>query len=356
MTLTPDDVHEVTFPTASRRKSGYDEREVDDFLDRVEEALRGEATLTAEEASTTRFSWAKKRGRGYEAQAVDAYQERIVITLKEREAERHSHRRHTVQQLARQVVHHVAQRQADSATRRLRTEGVTEEANRAALQGPLAGQPAYDANQVDAFLARVEATLRGADTLTSAEVLTTRFPPQPPCGRGYHEASVDAFLVQIAASLKLLSRRGAAQSPMWQGMSPTRQSPPQQLPPVPAVTLTAREVRDVAFAGSPSGEPGYEPDEVDDFVDRVEATLRGSDWLAPEDVRDVRFTVLPAGAGGYDTLEVDAFLNLVQDQLSAAHSTVDTTVSPDADTWPRIPSPGSSSLLLPKSAVGILEC
>ncbi len=352
MTLTPDDVHAVTFPTTSRGKSGYDEREVDDFLDRVEAALRGEGTLTAEEASTTRFKRADKRGRGYEAQAVEAFQERILITLKEREAARRSGRQHTVQRLARHVVHHVVQQQGDSAISQPQTEGVTGVPHRPALQSPLAGQAAYDANQVDAFLARVEATLRGVDTLTSGEVLTTRFPPQPPGGRGYHEASVDALLVQIAASLKQLSGRSMAKPAMWPGMSPTRQPPPQQPPPaIPTVTLTAREVRDVAFASAPLGEPGYEPDEVDDFVDRVEATLRGRDWLAPADVREIRFTVLPAGTAGYDTQEVDAFLNLVKDQLVAAHSTVDPTVSPDADTWPQIPSLGSPASFLPKSAV-----
>lgn len=351
MTLTPDDVHEVTFPTASHRKSGYDEREVDDFLDRVEAALRGEGTLSAEEASTTKFSRAHKRDRSYAAQAVDAFQERIVITLKEREAENHPHRQHTVQRLTRHVTQQQAQ-QAGSAPPQLQTEGVTGVPNRTALQSRVAGQPAYDANQVDAFLARVEATLRGADTLTSGEVLAMRFPPQPPRGRGYHEASVDAFLVQLAASLKLLSRRSPAQSPVWPGMATIRQLSPQQPPPdIQAVTLTAKEVRDVVFASPPSGEPGYEPDEVDDFLDRVEASLRGSGWLAPENSRGVRFTVLPAGTGGYDTLEVDAFLDLVTDQLSLMHSTVDTAVSPDADTRPQIPSLSSSSSLSPKSAV-----
>ncbi len=349
VTLTPDDVHEVTFPTAPRGESGYAECEVDDFLDRVEAALRSEGTFTAKEAATTRFNRAHKRGRGYEVHAVDAFQERIVIALKQREAARHSHRQHTVQRLARQVVHHVTQRQAqqaDSMTPQPQTAVVTEVPNSSALQSPLADQPAYDANQVDVFLSRVEATLRGADTLTSAEVLTTRFPPQPPGGRGYNEATVDALLVQVAAGLKLLSRRSPAQSPMWPGMSTGRQSQPPHSPHViQTVTLTATEVRDVAFASSSSVEPGYEPHEVDDFLDRIEATLRGSDWLTPKDVREVRFTELPAGTGGYDTHEVDAFLNLVKDQLSAMNATVDTAVSPDADTWPRIPSPGSSSLL-----------
>lgn len=333
MTLTPDDVHEVTFPTTPRRKSGYDAREVDEFLDRVEETLRGEGKLTGEEAASVRFTRAHKRDGGYDAHAVDTFLKRVLITLKKRDAAKRSQRQQTVQRLANQVVHHVQQRQAPragSASAQTRSESATGVPDHAALQSPQAGQPAYDAGEVDAFLARVEATLRGADTLTSQDVLTTRFPPQPPGGGGYHEASVDAFLVQIAASLRQLSRRGLAKPPPRPAIVTPRKPP--------LATLTATEVRNVAFANPRRGEPGYEPDEVDDFLDRIEATLRGDEWLTPEDVRVVRFTELPAGSGGYDICEVDAFLSLVGDQLSARLSTVDTSASMAADTWPRIPT------------------
>ncbi len=353
MTLTPDDVREVTFPTAPRGKSGYDEGEVDDFLDRVEEALRGNATLTADEAATIRFKQVRKRGRGYETRAVDTFRERIVVTLRKRAAAKDSRHRQVVERLARQVVQHVAQRQAQQAVseppapRVPEVAGVPEVAevpdvaevaavpNPAGLQSPLAGQPAYDANQVDAFLARVSATLRGADTLTSQDVLTMQFPPQQPGDRGYHEASVDAFMVQVAASLRQLSRSGRARPAVWPRMSAGCQPP---LPAGTGVTLTAADVQNVAFGSPHAGEKGYEPDEVDAFLDLVEATLSGNAALAAAEVREVRFTELPAGEDGYAPREVDAFLDLVEEQLTAM-GLVYETVSTAADTWPRFPLP-----------------
>lgn len=344
MTLTPDDVREVTFPTAPRGKSGYDEGEVDDFLDRVEDALRGNATLTADEAATTRFKQVRKRGRGYETRAVDAFCERIVVTLRKRAAAKDSRHQQVVERLARQVVHHVAQRQAQQAVSEppaprvpevAQVAEVAEVPNPAGLQSPLAGQPAYDANQVDAFLARVSATLRGSDTLTSQDVLTMQFPPQQPGGRGYHEASVDAFLVQVAASLKQLSRSGRARPAAWPRMSASCQPP---LPAGTGATLTVADVQNVAFGSPHPGEKGYEPDEVDAFLDLVEATLCGNATLAAEEVREVRFTELPAGEDGYAPREVDAFLDRVEEQLAAMGLAYE-TVSTAADTRPRFPLP-----------------
>jgi DivIVA domain-containing protein len=82
------------------------------------------------------------------------------------------------------------------------------------------------------------------------------------------------------------------------------------------VTLTPDEVRDVVFSAPPPGHRGYNADAVDDFLDRIEATLRGRDTLTAQDVHDVRFRKPPAGEPGYFDAEVDAFLNMAADVLS----------------------------------------
>jgi len=91
----------------------------------------------------------------------------------------------------------------------------------------------------------------------------------------------------------------------------------------PAVTtagcLTPEQVRSVAFAKPPIGKRGYNEDEVDAFLDRVEAALRDPTGrtLTAEQVHNVAFAKPPLGKRGYNEDEVDAFLDRIEAALQA---------------------------------------
>lgn len=85
----------------------------------------------------------------------------------------------------------------------------------------------------------------------------------------------------------------------------------------PHGSLTADDVRDVAFGKPPIGKRGYNEDEVDDFLDSVEAALRDptASTLTAEDVHNVAFNKPPIGKRGYNEDDVDEFLDRVEEQL-----------------------------------------
>jgi DivIVA domain-containing protein len=82
--------------------------------------------------------------------------------------------------------------------------------------------------------------------------------------------------------------------------------------------LTPEQVRNVAFSKPRIGSRGYDEDEVDAFLDRVEAALRDptGHTLTPEQVRSVAFSKPPFGKRGYNQGEVDAFLDRVEEQMN----------------------------------------
>src|SRR4051812_44696454 len=75
--------------------------------------------------------------------------------------------------------------------------------------------------------------------------------------------------------------------------------------------LTATEVRNVVFDKAPIGKRGYHEQQVDDFLDRIEATLSGTDTLSAAEVRSVLFENAPLIKRGYHEQQVDSFLDLV---------------------------------------------
>jgi DivIVA domain-containing protein len=83
--------------------------------------------------------------------------------------------------------------------------------------------------------------------------------------------------------------------------------------------LTAEQVHDVAFSKPPMGKRGYNEDEVDAFLDYVEAALRdpAGHTLTPEQVRNTAFAKPPIGKVGYNEAEVDAFLDLIEQQVKS---------------------------------------
>lgn len=95
--LTARDVEKVTF-TGTRLRRGYDEREVDEFLRRVASTLhqlenlgsRGSApevrAVTPEEVSRVRFTQTQARN-GYDEGEVDAFLDKVVETLRHHAAD-----------------------------------------------------------------------------------------------------------------------------------------------------------------------------------------------------------------------------------------------------------------------------
>ena len=90
--LRGEDVLNVTF-TQTQFREGYDEREVDDFLDRATAALRhhekglpaAAAPMSSRDVSSARFSETKLR-RGYDQEQIDAFLDDVVGTLEQYES------------------------------------------------------------------------------------------------------------------------------------------------------------------------------------------------------------------------------------------------------------------------------
>ena len=83
--------------------------------------------------------------------------------------------------------------------------------------------------------------------------------------------------------------------------------------------LTPEQVHNVAFSKPPLFKRGYNEDEVDAFLERVESTLRDRDafgGLTAADLHNVAFVKPPIGKRGYNEDEVDAFVELVKIELS----------------------------------------
>ncbi|MGQ0840760.1 DivIVA domain-containing protein [Actinokineospora sp.] len=77
------------------------------------------------------------------------------------------------------------------------------------------------------------------------------------------------------------------------------------------MSLTPGAVRAVTFDKAPFGKRGYHEDQVDDFLDRVEAALAGAGALTADEVRNVVFDAAPLVKRGYHEDQVDAFLDEV---------------------------------------------
>jgi DivIVA domain-containing protein len=92
------------------------------------------------------------------------------------------------------------------------------------------------------------------------------------------------------------------------------------------MAVTAEDVHNIRFDRAPLGTRGYNEAEVDDFLDRVAATLDGEDEVTAADVRVAAFSKAPLGKRGYDQAEVDAFLRNVESTL-VAHITARATVT-----------------------------
>jgi DivIVA domain-containing protein len=85
--LTADDVANVAFSKPAMGKRGYNEDEVDAFLDRAEQALRNpraSGALTADYVRNIAFSRPPLGKRGYNEDEVDAFLDVVEQSLRSR--------------------------------------------------------------------------------------------------------------------------------------------------------------------------------------------------------------------------------------------------------------------------------
>ncbi|MEU7890412.1 DivIVA domain-containing protein [Microbispora bryophytorum] len=171
----------------------------------------------------------------------------------------------------------------------------------------------YDPGQVDDFVRRIERTLGlgplDGPPVTGDEIRNAKFAVKL---GGYNETAVDfaldAFIVAVEAPA---ARTAAAPSLRTRAEERTRQDPaPAKAAGAaePWLETQAARVERVAFRPGRLG-MGYREEEVDAFLDRVVATLRGTaaEPLTAEQVRRATFATV-VFRPGYAIQEVDGFL------------------------------------------------
>src|SRR5882757_5857518 len=87
--------------------------------------------------------------------------------------------------------------------------------------------------------------------------------------------------------------------------------------------VTSADLHDVSFSKPPIGKRGYDGVEVDAFLERVEAALRdptARGAVTSADLHDVTFSKPPIGKRGYDEDEVDAFLDFLTIEFNRGSS------------------------------------
>ncbi|NYE12114.1 DivIVA domain-containing protein [Actinomadura citrea] len=151
----------------------------------------------------------------------------------------------------------------------------------------------YDRGQVDALLKRISQALNGGPPVSADEVRRARFTTVL---RGYDHRAVDELLRECIRELQ-------ARAPIGERPGRTRAQP----------AWLINWIQNARFSGA-GLRPGYDVRDVDAFLERVIAGLRGvAPPVTARDVRESAFRTVRFGPS-YDEQEVDRFLL----QLAAA--------------------------------------
>jgi DivIVA domain-containing protein len=160
----------------------------------------------------------------------------------------------------------------------------------------------YDRSQVDRYVLHTEsALLAGRTSVTAADIRKVGFDL---VRAGYDVAAVDRHLDALELRAVRLERSlvGASRVPDRRGE------------PAPSERLDADAPRGRRFPRQQGLRRGYDADEVDDFVERLEATL--SDTSDGDlDIDAVRSVVFRGKRGGYDEDAVDDYLDAAVELL-----------------------------------------
>ncbi|MEU4741088.1 DivIVA domain-containing protein [Actinosynnema sp. NPDC023658] len=301
--LGAQDLRQVAFHRPPPGRPGYDEGQVDAFIDRIEATLLGRDDVTEQDVRRVRFRPARP---GYYAAEVDAFMDLVAETLGS-----------TPQR--RQATAPAQGAHATSTGMRPAARLTPQDVRGVRFHKPRPGNRGYHEGEIDAFLDRIENTLAGRDDLTAREVQDFEFSYAPPGQVGYDEDDVDTFLDLVVVTLERMPTPPAPVRPTSSALPAPALAPvPPPVRPRPGPgsrPLTARDVRTAAFGKPPRGRRGYQESQVDKFLDRIENTLLGQDDLTAREVREVRFSRPMFGRRGYDETEVDAFLARVEKQL-----------------------------------------
>jgi DivIVA domain-containing protein len=170
--LTAVTVRAKRFPRPSGDSGGYNEQEVDTFLEQVAQTLAGRGQLTADDVRDVVFTKARAGRHGYDAHRVDEFLDQVERQLR---------------------VGRIAATRLRSG-RDLRVVRLPRSSH------------GYDSAEVDAFLDRAAATLDGHGTVSSTEVYRTRFSGTSGLRRGYRVAAVDSLLDELEQELRSRGR------------------------------------------------------------------------------------------------------------------------------------------------------
>jgi DivIVA domain-containing protein len=173
------------FPLSKSKKSGYNRKQVDDFLERARRSYDGVADGDAHVSSADlrRVSFDLQRG-GYQVRFVDAALDRLEDVFFERE------RRDALRTYGDEAWMNALRVQVNELRNRLEAE----RGYRFKRAGVFTA--GYNRSEVDLFLDRIMLFLNGHASLTAIEVRDTVFTAQ---NRGYVEDQVDAFLDAVVS-------------------------------------------------------------------------------------------------------------------------------------------------------------
>ncbi|MPZ64348.1 MAG: DivIVA domain-containing protein [Pseudonocardiaceae bacterium] len=172
MTLTPEQVRQVRFDPPQPGHQGYDESEVDAFLDLVEARLRGEGGLAPADVRDIGFARPALFSRGYDSDQVDTFLHEVQRELA---------------------------RRADAAPDMWLVGGGDLHAVR--LPRAAGSERSYAASDVDALLERAATALDGGGTLSADQVATATLAPGSAVP-GYRADAVDELLAEVAQELR----------------------------------------------------------------------------------------------------------------------------------------------------------
>ena len=182
--LTGNDVRQAAFAKPPLGKRGYDERQVDEFMERVAAALDGFGSLTADEVRKVVFTKPPVGKRGYDEQEVDALLDFAASALSTG-----------------------ADPPASTAANAGQEPLSGYQLRQAVLPRAPIGNRGYDRQQVDEYLARLAASLdRSGMPLPADQLPRVPFDLTSGLRRGYRVEDVDALLERVAAEV---SRRSA---------------------------------------------------------------------------------------------------------------------------------------------------
>lgn len=157
----------------------------------------------------------------------------------------------------------------------------------------------YDKDEVTAFLDRAKRVYEGSETgMTSSDIRRKVFAINPKNGFDTH--AVDQALWRLEEAFASRERAGVTEQAGEAGYYKGIRNQAQEI-----LDRVARPRKD-KFRRAKFLQPGYHPEDVDDFCDRLVDYFQGNEALSVATVRNQKFRTR---LGGYDEIQVDSVLD-----------------------------------------------